>query len=487
MVAELVPMPSNPADLYRVARFHAFEEGGKRLLLVVENAAFAELDAPSAHLAALLTGRERARRSELRAALAAEFGEEEADATLLGFEQLEILGPFDRPKIAADAQLVMTPLSSLVLHVSHDCNLRCGYCYADFGRYGSDPGIMTEALAIEHTARFFDQLGGTKKIHVTFFGGEPLMNLPVVFAAHRYAKERAAREGRSVAFGLTTNGTLLTEELARFFAQERFTITVSIDGPPDVNDRLRPLQEGGGSYDVIMDRVRTSGVQAIARVTLTRRSTDVARIVRHLVAAGFREVGMSPVATGNERFDLGDAELAKVLDGMRVLADDFVAWAKQGRVFPFSNIKSLVEQIAAGDPRGVPCGAGTKLAAADNKGDLYACHRLVGEEQFKIGHVSTGVDPERRFALIKDMHPRGREPCNDCWARYLCGGGCHHIAWLHTSKQVAPWTISNGFCDFLRAWYRLGLHTYARMLDEAPDVLARLGGERASCSQPSGL
>lgn len=489
MSAELVPLPVAPRDLFRVNRFHAFEEGGKQLLLVVENAAFADLDAASVRLAELLAGQDRVRRSEIFAALEADFGAEEAAATVHAFEQLEVLAPFDFPRaLGAERPLPLLPVSTLVLHVSHDCNMRCGYCYADYGRYGGDFGYMEPQLAVEHAARFFDQLGDTPAVNVTFFGGEPLMNMDVVYAAHTYAKERAAKEGRRVSFGLTTNGTLLTAELAAFFRDERFTITISIDGPPDVNDRLRPLQDGRRSYEVIMDAVRASGLPAQARVTLTRRATDVARIVRHLVEAGFVEVGVSPVASGDPRFDLAGDDLGKVLEGMRGLADDFVAWAKEGRLFPFSNIRTVLEQIAAGDPRPVPCGAGTKLVAADNKGDLYACHRLVGKPEFKMGHVAEGLNTEARVALLASFHPQTRTPCQTCWARYLCGGGCHHIAWLHSQQGAAPWTIGDEFCDFLRGWYRLGLATYARLADEAPEMLERLRRPRAAaaCGQPQG-
>jgi uncharacterized protein len=110
----------------------------------------------------------------------------------------------------------------------------------------------------------------------------------------------------------------------------------------------------------------------------------------------------------------------------------------------------------------------------------------VGQEQFKVGHVASGVDDVKRFELLTAMHPRSREPCQQCWARYVCGGGCHHIAWLHTDMKSAPWTIGEFFCDFLREWYRLGLYTYARMSEEAPDVLARLKGPRTACNQPQG-
>lgn len=484
----LVPMPIPPAEARRVERHVAFEEQGRRLVFAVDSTAFFEADDASWALLELLREAAVFRRSALVDRLEGRFGAAEAEATVLAFEKLEVLVPADRPRVVVDAKPIQArPLSSLVLHVSHDCNLRCGYCYADFGRYGGEQGMMTPELALRHVDGLFDQLAQGQDVYLTFFGGEPLMNMPVVFAAHAHAKARALREGRRIAFGITTNATLLTEELASFFRTEGFTVTVSIDGPPDVNDRLRPLHGGGGSYDRILERVRSTKVKAVARVTLTRQATDVARIVRHLVEAGFVSVGVSPVASGHRRFDFDACDLAKVMLGMEDLADDFVAWAKRGEVHPFSNLKTLVEQVAAGEPRGMPCGAASALAAADNKGDLYACHRLVGEAAFKIGHVDTGVDADRRLRILTDMHPRTRAPCQECWARYLCGGGCHHIAWLHSEQGEAPWQIASSFCDFLRDWYRLGLRTYARLAEEAPSIFNKLGGPRSACGQPEGL
>ncbi|MBI4815442.1 MAG: radical SAM protein [Deltaproteobacteria bacterium] len=487
MEGVLVAPPLPVRDRLTIRPFHAFEEGGRKLLFVVENAAFVEADEASFMLAELLTGRDVTSRSALLSELTQRCSAADAEAAVLGLEQLEILVPKEIPRSPPAPDLHLTPLASLVLHVAHDCNLRCGYCYADFGRYGQSFGLMREDLAIAHVAKFFDQLGSTEKIHLTFFGGEPLMNVPVVSAAHSYAKSRAATEGRKISFGLTTNGTLLTKELADWFAREEITITVSIDGPPDVNDRLRVMSDGQGSYSEIVSRVRESGVRAIARVTLTHQSTDVARIVRHLVEAGFVEVGVSPVATGRKRFDLDGEDLKLVLKGFRELAEDFVSWAEKGRLFPFSNVKKLMEQIAAGQPRPTPCGAGTALVAADDKGDWYACHRLVGQEAFRIGNASLGTDGPRRFGLVQRLDPRGREPCGTCWARYLCGGGCHHIAWLHAGEGEAPWAIGEFFCDFLRDWYKLGLSTYADLVERAPGLLVHLRGSRTACSQPSGL
>ncbi len=482
---DLVRPPVAPRDRLRINKFFPFEAEGRRLLFVVDNAAFAEADDAIWALVEKLNGRDEITKPELL-----ELGKGEAfDEAVMGLMQLEILVPYEFPRLTVDGQaLPAEALTSLVLHVSHDCNMRCGYCYADYGRYGGDFGYMDPELAVRHTEKFFDQLGSVDKVHLTFFGGEPLMNMPVVYAAHAYAKERAEKEGRRLSCGLTTNGTLLTPELAQWFKENQFTITVSIDGPPDVNDRLRTLDDGTKSYETIIEGVKTSGVRATARVTLTRKCLEVDRIVRHLVGEGFAEVGVSPVATGQKRFDLAGEDLDIFFKGLENLADDFVAWAKRGELFPFSNIRQVVEQVASGQTRPVPCGAGTRLVAADNKGDLYACHRLVGEEQFKVGHVETGIDGPKRFELLQSMHPRSREPCQKCWARFLCGGGCHHIAWLHSDKQVAPWTISNEFCDFLRRWYRLGLTTYARMAEEAPEMLARLSAKKTStaCNQAQG-
>jgi uncharacterized protein len=502
-MTELIAMPTRTAELLRVEPFVPFEEAGRRLVFVVDNTAFVEADDAAWALAEHLGATPRVDRAALVRWLAERFGQATAEQTVEAFRQLEILRPADWPRVRPShpasvitaAGTLLAP-SSLVLHVAHDCNLRCGYCYADFGRYGSDAGMMTEAQAEAHVDRFFDALDASdagapgpqrRPVHVTFFGGEPLMNMPVVYAGHARAKARAQATGRPLAWGLTTNGTLLTDEHVAFFDRERFTVTVSIDGPPDVNDRLRPIEGGGGSYAKIMERVAATGLRPVARVTLTKRATDVRRIVMHLVEAGFREVGVSPVTTGSNKFDMGPEELAKVLEGMRALADEFVAWAKQGRLLPFSNLRGMLEQVGSGEPRGLPCGAGTNLVAADNKGDLYACHRLVGDDNFKIGTLDGGYDEPRRLALFRETHPATRAPCEQCWARYLCGGGCHHIAYVQSEKAPAPWTLSNDFCDFLRAWYRLGLTTYARIADEAPAMLGQLRGVRAACSQPSGL
>lgn len=475
-------------DRCKVRPVFAFEEDGRRFGFLVDSAAFVELDEAAAAVVDHLGGRTETSVLQLHGAFDARFGRQLVAETIESLRRLDVLLPPDAPVATPETQVRVRPgVGSLVLHVSHDCNLRCGYCYAEYGWYGGEAGSMPTEMALRWVDTLFDRAGDRKVLHLTLFGGEPLLNFPTVQAAIDHGRARARREGKELRIGLTTNGTLLTREIAQYLRDNRVTVSISLDGPADVNDKLRPFAEGRGStYQTVVDAVKASGIRAVARVTLTRRSTDVARIVRTLVDVGFVEVGVAPVATGKDVYDLGPREHDKALEGFRALADEFVASARQGKLFPFSNIKNLVSQIHAGEVRGMPCGAGLELVAGDMKGNLYACHRFVGDERMKMGSIDGGIDAERRLTFLQDHHMKKRPECGACWARYLCGGGCHHIAHVQTVPGEVV-QISTTTCDFLRGFYRLGLSTYARLVEEAPDFLAQLTGERDACSQPTGL
>lgn len=475
-------------DRCKVRPVFAFDDQGRRLAFVVDSAAFVEIDEVAGALVDALDGRAESSVLALHGALDPRFGREAVAGAIDAFRRLDVLLPPDAPVVTPESQVHVRPgVGSLVLHVSHDCNLRCGYCYAEYGWYGGEAGSMAEDMAVRWVDTLFDKAADRKLLHLTLFGGEPLLNMPAVKAAIDHGRAREKREGRELRIGLTTNATLLTREIADYLRDNRVTVSVSLDGPADVNDKLRPFAEGkASSYQAVVEAVRTSGIKAVARVTLTKRSTDVARIVRSLVEVGFIEIGVAPVATGQSTYDLGPREHAKVLEGFAALADDFVRAAKQGRLFPFSNIKNLMTQIHSGEVRGMPCGAGLELVAGDMKGNMYACHRFVGDEAKRMGSIDGGIDSGKRLEFLQQNHMTKRPECGRCWARYLCGGGCHHIAHVQTLPGEVV-QLTGATCDFLRGFYRLGLSTYARMVEEAPDFLAQLTGERSACSQPTGL
>jgi uncharacterized protein len=360
-------------------------------------------------------------------------------------------------------------IRNLVLHVAHTCNLACGYCYAEQGLYKGKATIMEPERAYEYVDWLFDQAeddGG--ELGLTFFGGEPLLNWPVVEATARYARQKSEETGRKIRFGITTNGTLVTPEIADFLSEIGALVTVSIDAIKEKNDRLRPYNSGRGSYDIVMERIKPlldAGI-AVARVTVTKVNLDVVHTVETLLAAGFREVGCSPVDAKNEAYDLNGADYERLLEGFQVLVDRFVEEAIAGRKYGFSNIMNILKAIHNGHNKSYPCGAGIQMVAGAPNGKMSLCHRFVGEEDFVLGSVQEGgLDKKKRLQVLNDIHLDERSDCSTCWARFICSGGCHHVNFLFEGSPSQTYLTH---CDWLRAWYRTGLEAYSRILQNNP-------------------
>jgi len=360
-------------------------------------------------------------------------------------------------------------IRNLVLHVAHTCNLACGYCYAEQGLYKGKATIMEPERAYEYVDWLFDQAeddGG--ELGLTFFGGEPLLNWPVVEATARYARKKSEETGRKIRFGITTNGTLVTPDIAEFLNEIGALVTVSIDAIKEKNDRLRPYNSGRGSYDIVMERTKPlldAGI-AVARVTVTKVNLDVVHTVETLLAAGFREVGCSPVDAKNEAYDLNGADYERLLAGFQILVDRFVEEAIAGRKYGFSNIMNILKAIHNGHNKSYPCGAGIQMVAGAPNGKMSLCHRFVGEDDFVLGSVQEGgLDKKKRLQVLDDIHLDQRSDCSTCWARFICSGGCHHVNFLFEGDPSQTYLTH---CDWLRAWYRTGLEAYSRILQNNP-------------------
>jgi uncharacterized protein len=375
-------------------------------------------------------------------------------------------------------------IANLVMHVAHTCNLACGYCYAEQGLYKGKAELMTEARAREYVEWLFAQADpSAKQIGLTFFGGEPLLNFPVVKAAAAHAQDVAARAGKSVKFGITTNGTLVTEEIAAFLESIQCTVTVSLDAIGKSNDRLRPFHSGRGSYDRVMERIAPllSRKIAVARVTVTRQNLDVVHTVETLLAAGFREVGCSPVDAKNAAYDLEGSHYDELLRGFKELSRRWVDAAKENRTYGFSNIANIVKAVHSGHNKDYPCGAGVKMVAGAPDGTMSLCHRFVGEKDWSLGSLQTGgLDAEKRKKTLEVISLEQRTDCANCWARYICSGGCHHVNFLFRGHPSRTYTTH---CDWLRAWYRTGLEAYADVLHHNPAFITRFVDPGYTCRQ----
>jgi uncharacterized protein len=371
---------------------------------------------------------------------------------------LDRLGLAEAPYVD-DEPLEPPTVHAFSLAVAQTCNLACSYCYAQQGEFGGAARSMPLAVAERSVDLLVGNAEPGARLNLAFLGGEPLVNRRVLQAATRRAARLARDRGVSITFSITTNGTLLTAADAGFFEEHGFAVTVSIDGPRDAHDSLRPFRGGRSSYDVVMRNAapllaKQRRMQVSARVTVTPRNLMLRQTLDELVEAGFHSVGFSatlssPTGAGEmQRHDL-EVMLGEMIDCGR----EFERRVQAGRRYPFANLVNALREIGRGTHRPYPCGAGAGYFGVSAEGSLSACHRFVGDPAGAMGTVYDGVDRRRQVRWLTDRHVHRQEPCNSCWARYLCGGGCHHEV-IHRGRPA---------CDYIRGWLHYCIEAYLRL------------------------
>jgi uncharacterized protein len=368
------------------------------------------------------------------------------------------------------------PLATLVLEVAQACNLRCAYCYAGGGSYGGPVRLLDPDKARRAARHLVEASGEREAVTLVLFGGEPLLNLPAMRAAVEEVEAAAARAGKKAHVSLTTNGTCLTPDALAFLREHRVSVSLSIDGPPDVHDENRRYASGSGTYrDVVegLTRLRAhTGRAPAARVTLTPAQwSRVPEVFDHLVGLGCCEVGIAPASPVRAELLPTKEQEEALLQGFSALARRFVDEARQGRVLRFSNMIDLVAKLHQGQTRELPCGAGLGYVALDADGKFFLCHRLAGEEAFCLGDLDGGVDQVRARRCLSELAAPRRDSCASCWARSLCAGGCHYENHLRENRLGLPAGTS---CDFILRWLELGIQVYASLRRAPKDVFAFL-------------
>ena len=383
-----------------------------------------------------------------------------ADPDLL----LERLG-LAAPPYVTDEPPTDLPVRSLSLAIAQKCNLGCTYCYAQEGAFGSTERNMSPEAARAAVVLLFSQAGAGDRVQLSFLGGEPLTNRGLLRECTEQAASLARGRGVRVGFSITTNGTLLTPDDGEFFERHEFAVTVSLDGIGRVHDRLRPFKSGRGTYARVVANVgpllaMQRRMQVSARVTVTPRNVDLRATLDEFLGMGFHHVGFSPMLSSpTGAGEMGQADLAVMLGQMIDCGQEFERRVGRGERYAFSNVSTALHEIHKGTHRPYPCGAGGGYFGVSADGDLYACHRFVEDEAAALGDVRAGVEPGRQARWLADRHLHRQEPCRTCWARYLCGGGCHHEV-IHRGRPA---------CDYIRGWLHYCLQAYVRVLERRPD------------------
>lgn len=364
-----------------------------------------------------------------------------------------------------DTPLEAPPLHALSLAIAQKCNLGCTYCYAQQGEFGGKARNMALDTALQAVDLLVTGAEPGAKVNLAFMGGEPLSNRATLREVTEYAAAQAAQRDVDCRFSITTNGTLLQPDDADFFERHGFAVTVSLDGAPAQHDRLRPFKGGGGSFERIVARLaplleKQRRMQVSARVTVTPFNLDLPATLDRFVAMGFHSVGFSPLLrAANGQAEMGPEDLAAMLEAMIACGLAFEQHVLQGRRYPFMNMVNALRELQRGTHRPYPCGAGAGYFGVAADGELAACHRFVGDEAGAMGNLATGPDRARQAIWLSERHVHRQQPCNDCWARYLCSGGCHHEV-LARGRTA---------CDFIRGWLHYTIGAHQRLGHLAPD------------------
>lgn len=338
-------------------------------------------------------------------------------------------------------------VKALCLHIAHDCNLKCKYCFAEEGEYHGKRELMSLEVGKKAIDFLIKASGSRKNLEVDFFGGEPLMNFEVVKGIVEYARSIEKENNKNFRFTITTNGILLNDSIMGYINKNMHNVVLSIDGRKEVNDRMRPRAGGQGSYDNIVPKFRKlaesrNQTDYYVRGTFTRHNLDFGKDVLHLADLGFKQISVEPVvADPSEDYAIKEEDLPVIFKEYENLAKDIIERRKKGEWFNFFHFMIDLTGGPCVTKRLVGCGSGTEYLAVTPGGDLYPCHQFAGQEQFKMGTVDTGVVKKDIRKDFEQCNVYNKPVCQSCWAKFYCSGGCVANSYNSHGDLITPYEI----------------------------------------------
>ncbi len=346
-------------------------------------------------------------------------------------------------------------VKALCLHIAHDCNLKCKYCFAEEGEYHGHRSLMSSKVGKAAIDFLIKASGKRRNLEVDFFGGEPLMNFGVVKEIVEYGREQEKLYNKNFRFTITTNGILLDDDVIDYINKNMHNVVISLDGRKEINDMMRPRAGGQGSYDVIVPKFQKLAesrhqMDYYIRGTFTRNNLDFSKDVLHMADLGFKQISVEPVV-GEDTTDyaIREEDIPAVCEEYERLAAELYERHKKGGKDDFNFFHFNID--LTGGPcvvkRLVGCGSGTEYLSVTPEGELFPCHQFVGLEGFGMGNVFDGLsNPELREKFSK-CNVYAKDECKKCWARFYCSGGCAANAYQLSGDILKPYGIG---CELQR-------------------------------------
>lgn len=348
--------------------------------------------------------------------------------------------------------LEQSPIKAMCLHIAHDCNLRCEYCFASTGDYDEGRSLMSEEVGRKAIDFLLEKSGSRRNLELDFFGGEPLMNFEVVKKIVAYAREREKEYGKNFRFTITTNGMLLTDDKIDFINKEMYNAVLSVDGRQEINDKVRKRVDGRGCYDRIVPNFQklvqnrspySDNNQYYVRGTFTKYNLDFAKDVMHMNDLGFDQVSIEPVVADPKMpYAITENDLPEIFKEYENLAYQLIEREKNGKGFNFFHFMLDLDQGPCAIKRLRGCGCGNEYVAITPEGDIYPCHQFVGMEEWKMGSLMDGtLDMEMKESFAHTT-VYDKPQCRECWAKFYCSGGCNANNFSYMGSVKTPHTIS---------------------------------------------
>ncbi len=342
-------------------------------------------------------------------------------------------------------------VKALCLHVAHDCNLRCKYCFGDTGEYKGGRCLMSSEVGKCAIDFVIANSANRHNIEIDYFGGEPLMNFEVVKEITDYANEQGKKHNKNFRFTITTNGILLDDEIQEYINKNMSNVVLSLDGEKETNDKMRPTVNGKGSYDIIVPKFKKIAQSRnqdnyYVRGTFTAHNVDFAKDVIHLADLGFKQTSVEPVvAPYEEDYALRDEHIQTVFNEYEKLAEEYVKRWREGNWFNFFHFMVDLDQGPCAIKRLSGCGAGHEYLAISPQGDIYPCHQFVGNEDYKMGNVFDGKVNEDIKNIFEKSNVYTKKKCENCFAKFYCSGGCSANAVNFNGDINKPYELA---CEF---------------------------------------